>query len=164
MANPPPRANCFDASALVKIYVNEPGSAVIREYFFARSPTKYTTPFCFYEALTVLKVKWMYRSELSRAQYLDASFRLMAWYQASTKHTRDVNFHDPSTFLRVRALAEKHSIDLSDAFQILSVKEGFFSVLVNDSQTILVTADEALAMAARAEGVKSWYCLGEPEP
>jgi len=33
-----------------------------------------------------------------------------------------------------------------------------------DSQTLLVTADENLAKVARIEGVKSWYCLGEPEP
>jgi hypothetical protein len=53
---------------------------------------------------------------------------------------------------------------MSDAFQILSVKEGYFSGLVGDSSTVLVTADEGLAKVARIEGVKSWYCLGEAEP
>ena len=71
------RANCFDASALVKLYVDEVGSGIVRNYF-NRESTKYTTPFCFYEALNVLKVKWMYRKELTKKQYLGAAFELTA--------------------------------------------------------------------------------------
>lgn len=52
------RANCFDASALVKIYVHQNGSDIVRPYF-EREPTKYATPFCYYEALSVLKGKWL---------------------------------------------------------------------------------------------------------
>jgi predicted nucleic acid-binding protein len=161
---PPPRANCFDASALVKVYADELGSEIVREYFNHRSPTKYTTPFCFYETLNVLKVKWLYRKELTQEQYSDAAFRLTAWYGASTRYTKDIDFHDPLVFSRVRGIAERHSLDWSDAFQIVSANEGYFSQLINDSKTVLVTADEALARAARAEGVRSWYCLGEGEP
>jgi len=164
MTSLPLRANCFDASALIKVFSEERGSEVVRDYFNHRSPTNYTTPFCFYEALTVLKTKWMYRGELSKAEYLEASFRLLTWFRGATLYGRDLNFHDPQTFLKVRDVANRHSLDLSDSFQILSVKEGYFSVLVNDSQTVLVTADEALAKAARAEGITAWYCLGEPEP
>lgn len=164
MTSPPPRANCFDASALIKVFSLEVGSDVVRDYFNNRSPTKYTSPFCFYEALTALKAKWLYRKELSKTEYLEATFKLLAWFGAATRHTKDLNFHEPATFFKVRELAEKHGLDLSDAFQILSVREGYFSVLVNDSQTVLVTADEALARAARAEGIKTWYCIGEPEP
>jgi predicted nucleic acid-binding protein len=162
--NPPPRANCFDASALVKVYADEAGSDIVREYFNSRSPTKYTTPFCFYETLNVLKVKWLYRKELTHMQYSEAAFRLTAWFGASMRYAKDIDFHDPLVFSRVQAIAKQHSLDWSDAFQILSVKAGYFSHLVNDSQTVLVTADEDLARAARVEGVRSWYCLGEPEP
>ena len=48
------RAVCFDASALVKLYVNESDHEKVRAVFRAE-PTKYTTPFCFYETLSVLK-------------------------------------------------------------------------------------------------------------
>lgn len=161
---PPPRANCFDASALLKVFTQEAGSELVREYFYNRSPTKYTTPFCFYETLTVLKVKWLYRSELTQQQYTDAAFRLVAWFEASTRYASDIDLKDPLTFSRVRQLVDKHSLDLSDAFQIMSVKEGYFSHLANESQTVLVTADEMLAKAAKAEGVRAWYCLGEAEP
>ena len=136
----------------------------MREYFRSRSPTKYTTPFCFYETLSVLKVKWLYRKEITKEEYTEAAFRLTAWYSSSTRFAQDIDLKEPTVFSRVRALAERHSLDLSDAFQIVSVKDGYFSHLIDESQTILVTADEALAKAARLEDVKSWYCLGEPEP
>jgi len=164
MNSPPPRANCFDTSALLKVFTLDDGSDLVRDYFNYRSPTKYTTPFCFYEALSVLKVKWAYRKALTKVEYTDAAFRLVAWFEASTRYAHDIDLKDSIVFSKVRSLAERHSLDLSDAFQILSVKEGHFSHLINQSQTVLVTADEALAIAARAEGVKSWYCLGEQEP
>jgi predicted nucleic acid-binding protein len=164
MTSPPPRANCFDTSALLKVFTLEDGSELVREYFNHRSPTKYTTPFCFYEALNVLKVKWLYRKVLTKEQYTDAAFRLVAWFEASARYVEDIDLKDPIVFYKVRELAERHSLDLSDAFQIISVKEGYFSHLINQSQTVLVTADEALAKAASTEGVRSWYCLGEPEP
>lgn len=164
MVSPPPRANCFDASALVKVFTREEGSDIVREYFHSRSPTKYTTPFCFYETLSILKVKWLYRKEITKEEYTDAAFRLVAWFGASTRYLQDLDLKEPRVFVMVRELAERHSLDLSDAFQIVSVKEGYFSRLANDSQTVLVTADETLAKVAVLEGVKSWYCLGQPEP
>jgi predicted nucleic acid-binding protein len=163
MNSPAPRANCFDASALVKVFVEEAGSDIVREYFNNRSPTKYTTPFCFYETLSALKLKWL-REQISKAQYTDASFRLVAWFGASTRYARDIDLAEPAVFFRVKDIAERHDIDLSDAFQVLSVKEGYFSRLINESRTVLVTADKKLAEVALAEGVRSWYCLGEPEP
>jgi predicted nucleic acid-binding protein len=68
------------------------------------------------------------------------------------------------TFNEAKSLAEKTALDLSDAFQVLSVKAGFFSPLVGDSATILVTADKRLAQAATGEGVRAWYCLEDPAP
>jgi hypothetical protein len=66
MNRPPPRANCFDASALVKIYITEPGSELIRDYFNNRAPTKYTTPFCFYESMNIIKGKWIYNGKITK--------------------------------------------------------------------------------------------------
>ena len=157
------RANCFDASALVKLYVNEDGAEIIRNYF-NRESTIYTTPFCFYEALTVLKVKWMYRKELTKKQYLDAAFELTAWYGASTRRINDIDFKSPMILSDAKRLADKTSLDLSDAFQILSVKDGYFSHMSGDSKTILVTGDKDLAVAASDEGIRTWYFINEPEP
>lgn len=157
------RADFFDASALAKVYCDEPCSDVVREYFNSRA-TKYTTPFCFYEAMNVLKGKWKHKGQLTLEQYVDAAFRLTAWYGASSSQVKDLNFTDPLTFSHAKDIAQRSQLDLSDAFQILSVKEGYFSVLVNDSATVLVTADKELAEAARIEGLRAWNVMLEPAP
>lgn len=157
------RADFFDASALVKLHVQEEGSEIIRPYF-NRQPTKYTTPFCYYEALNVLKVKWLYRKEIVKEQYLDAAFRLTAWFGSTSRGVKDIDFTEPATFQAATRIVDRTSLDLSDAFQILSVKIGYFSPLCGDSQTLLVTGDKGLATAARAEGLRVWYFMGEPAP
>ena len=157
------RANCLDASALVKLYVKENGSEILNQYFRDEA-TRYATPICFYEALSVLKVKWLYRKEISRDEYLSASFSMTAWFSVSSHVLKDIDFLSPYVFRDVRSIAERHSLDVSDAFQILSVRDGYFSGLMDDSRTVLVTADEALAEAARDEGVQTWYILKEPPP
>ena len=157
------RANCLDASALVKLQVPEPGSAIGRAYR-VREPTKYATPFCFYEVLNVPKVKWQYRNRLSRDGYLQPCFALAAWYSASSKRVNDPDFTLPAAFVQAKRLVERTSFDVSDAFQILSVKLGYFSCLGEESKTVLVTGDKDLAAAARGEGLRDWYFIDEPAP
>lgn len=157
------RADFFDASALVKVYATEPHSAAVRDYFYRRS-TKYTTPFCFYEAMNTLKSKWKHQGQLTLDQYLAAAFELTAWFGASSRSIKDLNFADPLVFASTKALAERFSLDLSDAFQVISVKHGYFSALARDSATVLVTADVALAVAARSEGLRVWSVTTEAAP
>jgi predicted nucleic acid-binding protein len=158
------RGNCFDASALVRVFIDEPGYEVVRPYFHGES-TKYTTPFCFYEALNVLKSKWIYRKEIDKATYLKAAVALTAWYGASSRQVADdLQFEDHGAFAKVREIVSRTNLDFSDAFQIVSVKFGYFSHLGPNSKTILVTCDRSLAEAARAEGLKVWNALDEPAP
>jgi predicted nucleic acid-binding protein len=157
------RVDFFDASALAKVFSDEPGSDIVRDYWHSRA-TKYTTPFCFYEAMNVLKGKWKYKNTLTITQYLDAAFKLTAWYGASSSEITDLDFTDPLTFAETKKLAERSRLDLSDAFQIMSVKRGYFSVLANDSATVLVTADTELAEAARVEGLRVWNLMLESPP
>ena len=157
------RADFFDASALVKVFTTEPGSEVVRDYFYRRT-TKYTTPFCFYEALNTLKGKWKFKCQLTLESYLKAAHELTAWYGASSRSIMDLNFSDPQVFARSKSLAERFQLDLSDAFQVVSVKHGYFSALARDSATVLVTADAALAEAARSEGLRVWSVLTEGAP
>ena len=156
-------ANCFDASALVKLHVDEEGTENVRAYFNSEA-TKYTTQFCFYEALGVLKVKWKYRSELSKKDYLEAAFKLASWYSASSRSIEDIDINSPEVFGEAKKLVDKTGLDLSDVLQILSVKNGYFSHMVGDSKTILVTADKDLASVAREQGIRSWYFIDEPAP
>lgn len=166
MTIPPPRANFFDASALVKVYCPEHDGRLVRDYFLSRSPTRYTTPFCFYEALNVLKSKWKFQGQITEAQYHSVASDLTIWYSRSraTRTIKDVDITEIETLREVRGMAEKHSLDFSDALQIVSVKSGPFSNMANRSKTILVTADRGLAAAARIEGLRVWNVLDEPEP
>jgi len=157
------RANCFDASALLKRYVQEDGSEILRAYW-NRESTKFTTSLCFYEALTKLKHFHFRRKAINWAEYNKATLELYAWYRAMEKKIRDLDFLSPEVFFAAQRTAEKHGLDLSDAFQIHSVKEGFFSNMCGDSETILVTADRGLAKAARAEGLRVWSILDDPAP
>jgi len=109
-------------------------------------------------------VKWLYKKEISKEDYQKASLSLTSWFSHVSKRIPDLDFTDPLVFLEVKKLAEQYSLDLSDAFQIVSVKKGFFSTLARDSRTILVSADEGLVKAARKEGIKAWYFLTEPKP
>ncbi len=157
------RANCFDASALVKRYVSENRSEELRVYW-NREPTKFTTSLCFQEALTQLKVCHFYRKVLDREEYKKATLNLSAWYGAVSKKIPELDFLSPEVFFAAQRTAQKHGLDLSDAFQIHSVKEGFFSKMIGGSTTILVTADRELAKAAKAEGLRVWSILDEPAP
>jgi hypothetical protein len=113
----------------------------------------------------VLKVKWLYRETMTRPQYIMAAFHLTAWYNGSARYVEDVDFTDPIVFLRAKALVESaDNIDLSDAFQVLSLREGYFSRMMGDSKTVLVTADVKLAKLARAEGLRVWSVTQEPPP
>lgn len=157
------RASLFDASALVKVFSNEPGTDIVRPYFDSET-TKYTTPFCFYEALNVLKGKWLYKKQLTKDEYLNAAYRLSVWFGASSQKIRDIEFVELMKFAKLKNLVESTSLDLSDCFQILSIKDGYFSPLIKNSATILVTADKQLSIVAMGEGLKVWYFMEGPVP
>ena len=157
------RACFFDASALVKVYATEDGSDLVKP-FFRSEPTKYTTPFCFYETLTALKAKWMYRKELTQEQYSSACLSLTAWYGASSRQIKDIDFTSYQSMPMLRDIIGKYQIDASDAFQIISVKAGYFSPLARDSQTVFVTADKRLSEVAKQEGLRTWFVFGGPSP
>jgi len=160
MRNRSARANCLDASALLKLYVDEEGSDIIRQYKNTEG-TCYTTPFCYYETLTLLKVNWLYRKNIDKKEYLKSSLELTAWFSHISKRVNDIDIKDREIFNEVQDIAKRNEIDISDAFQILSVKNGYFSHMCGESKTILVTADKLLARAARKEGLKAWDFMSE---
>jgi predicted nucleic acid-binding protein len=157
------RASFFDASALVKLYVEEPRSDALREYFHAE-PTKYTTTFCFYEALNILKSAWRYQGRLTHEDYLEACFRLTAWYEHTARWIANPQFTEPTTLSEARELARTHALDMSDALQLITVKHGYFSSFAEGSQTVFVTADKPLAAVARQVGLRVWSVMEEDPP
>jgi predicted nucleic acid-binding protein len=152
------RANCLDASALVKLYVAEPDSAAVRTYLEGEA-TWYSTPVCFFEALGVLKRKRNlpegHPQKIGEEEYHHAGFAMVADFAARSKKLPDLDMTDPRIFTAAQQMCKKYPmLDFADAFQILSVKEGYFSPLCNDSATVLVTADKALATAAENEAIR----------
>lgn len=160
----PLRAAYFDASALVKVFSSETDSDVVRQYWRAQA-TKQTTLFCFYETLSILKGKTKRNPPaLTKAEYLKAAWELFVWYNAAMRGIRDPEFTNPDIFAKAKQIAEDHDLDLSDALQLVTLRDGYFSLLTNDSTSLLVTADEALAIAARKMGLPVWDCSREPRP
>lgn len=157
------RANCFDASALIKLYVPEEGSDILREYWGCQS-TRFTTSLCFYETLSLLKVCHFNRKTIDLETYKNATLDLCSWFATVSESIRELPFLSPKVFFSAQKKAELYKLDLSDAFQLLTVKEGFFSRMSGEPNTLLVTADKKLANAARAEGLLVWNLLEESVP
>lgn len=157
-----PHAAWFDASALVKLYVEEPGSAALRSYWAAQ-PLRYTTPFCLYEALSILK-GYIRRGALTKRQYLKAATNLVTWFRGSHSTAQDIDFFRRDVFADAKRLAERHDLDLSDAFQLLTLHVAGFSQFIGGRPGLLVTADEPLASAARAMKLSVWNCMRELMP
>ena len=159
------RNHYLDACAIVKLFVDEEGSTTLRTYFESESGF-YATSLCFSEALGVIKVKHFYRKEITDEQYFSACDELLSYAGDNTIEIEDVPIKDTTIFSSVENLVRKYnrSIDVSDAFQIMSVIRNYFSRFQNDSKLILITGDKDLAVAARREGLRVWDCVREPVP
>jgi len=68
-----------------------------------------------------------------------------------------------TVFADVEEIISRYNIDISDAFQIVTVKRDYFSRELQMSP-ILITADKDLAKTARKEGLQVWNCMTESAP
>jgi predicted nucleic acid-binding protein len=157
------KTHYLDASAIVKLLIHEDGSAVLKQYFEKHS-VFYTTSLCFVETLGVLKAKVLQNS-ITQDQYLTACEILMGQVRDQFIGIDEINIADPQIYREVDRIAKDYSLDISDAFQILTLKKGFLSPFRGTaSECILITADRKLADAARQENLKVWNCLHDPVP
>jgi predicted nucleic acid-binding protein len=127
----------LDASAAVKLVVQEPGFENLQNYLNPPSGPRgglHITSLCFAEALGVLKRKWQ-RGHLSDKEYHGKCFLLVTYCSRRRITLEDTGLEDLSTFLKATKLASKHKLDVSDALQLLTVKYGKFRHLVAESKT-----------------------------
>lgn len=165
------RIHYLDASAIVKLILDEKGSAELRQYFGKESNFS-ATLLCFAEALGVLKVNRFNKKNMTDEEYFSGCDELLAYVADNTIEIEDIEIKDRRVFSEVENLVRKYNqgkskdetIDISDAFQIVSVKRNYFSQFGNDSKPILVTGDRALAKAAVSEGLRVWNCVDELPP
>jgi predicted nucleic acid-binding protein len=156
----------LDASAAVKLVIDERGSAEIRSYFKERGDQGfefYMTSLCFVEALSALKTKWE-KNELNKEDYVGACGQLIALLAISDLQLDELSLTDLDIYLKTKQIVREYDIDFSDALQVVTVKHGRWSLLSGESQSLLITADGPLARAARGEGLVVWDCLREPPP
>lgn len=162
MADQWAKARYLDASALVKLVVNEADSLPVQE--FVRANVGFcATSLCLAEALGVLKGKWEH-NHLTDSQYFECTRRLIIDAWGKRIEVDDIGLFTLSGLSGVEAMARKHALDLSDALQLVTILRGRYSVLGPNSASVLITADAKLAAAAGAEGIRVWNCVGGPAP
>jgi predicted nucleic acid-binding protein len=152
----------LDASALVKLVVDEGDHQRVRDFFNANINFA-TTSFCLAEALGVIKAKWMH-GRLTQNQYLTAARRLILLAWEERLEIDSVDLFTPEGQEATEALARRHMLDLSDALQIETILHGRYSPLAANSASVLITADRGLAIAAQREGIRVWDCIGDAAP
>jgi len=160
------KVHYFDASALVKLVADdqdeEPGRDTLRRYYNEHARPVYTTSFCVAEAFGAFKRKFQ-RKGISEEQYL-VYVRNFIRVIGNTFRIDEVPILLPLVTSEVERLVAQYKIDFVDCFQIVTIMQGQFRVLVGESQSILITADRDLAKAARAEGARVWECTSEVAP
>jgi predicted nucleic acid-binding protein len=152
----------LDASALVKLVIDEDHHIPVREYFKSNIHFA-TTSLCLVEALGVLKGKWL-RHRISEDQYFSATHELVIGVVGKKIEVDEINLFSLEGIASVEALAKKYGLDLSDALQLETILRGKYSPLGPNSSSILITADAGLTHAAQAEGIRVWNCAKTDPP
>ena len=157
------KASHLDASAAVKLVLQERGSGHLSSHFAKRAGFCITSV-CLAEALGVFKRKRL-RDEISEEQYLTTCYLLLGYLRNPPRiHVDEIELSSVDTFAKAEEIARRHQLDLSDSLQLVSVKHGRSSSFVPGFKTVFITANRALASAATAEGLRVWNCEEEAEP
>ncbi|MEW8058543.1 MAG: hypothetical protein AB2787_03650 [Candidatus Thiodiazotropha endolucinida] len=147
----------LDANCLVKLVVDEIGSNELREHCSKQGIIFATTNFCFYEALGVLKTKWIKKNRpdcISEESYLMACEDLCARVEDEQIKIEEIAIHNRQLFNDSEKLTKKYRIDLSDAFQLVSIKKGMLARLKTPINPNLISEDEGIYRAAKGEGLQ----------
>ncbi len=154
----------LDASALVKLFLEEDGSDVIKNYIDSNSASAfYTTSLCFAETLGVLKARNV-RHKITNSAYNQLCREFMDNVTAGRINIKDVGISGWKHYPEILRIAEENKLDISDAFQIVTLKHERFSLFVGSSRPLLITADKELATVAQAEGLRVWNFLQQEAP
>ncbi len=165
----------LDASALVKLVIDEVNCHPLREFFNSNTHF-FTTWLCLAEALGILKSKWIGNqskepaTKIETDKYFEATRSLIINWRTRIEFY-DLELVDPSVPLKVEEMAKKHGLDYSDALQLITIKSGKYSRFsygsapnIYESALVLITADKKLATAAISEGIRVWNCTAGSAP
>jgi len=162
----------LDASALIKLFVKEDDCDKIREFFLS-NVNFCTTSLCLAEALSRIKGMWTKgksgQTKLTMDEYLSSTRGLLGATHSLIKPHGKIEIDekvltDLSTHSIVEQLARDNKLDLSDALQLYTIKQGKYSHMGPESASVLITADKKLAAAARRMDIRVWNCSIEDVP
>lgn len=155
----------LDASALVKLHIDEEASGIVRAFVNDHPKPFQTASLCFAEALNVFKRKGE-KKELPDEAYFKATWKLITSVWGRDIEIQEYGMTDPFVHRDVEQIAKRNpGIDCADALQLVTLLKGRHSFLINESRSVLITGDKQLALAAEKEGIRVWYCMtGEVPP
>jgi predicted nucleic acid-binding protein len=161
------RIHYLDASALVKLVADDPDEApgrdIFRKYYWEHPASLYATSFCFAEALSAFKGRYL-RKKITEGQYIEYVLAFVRQTRGANLRIDDeISILAPVVATEVKRLIRAHKIDFIDCLQIVTIMHGQFKMIAAHSK-ILITADRGLAKAARSEGARVWECTSEPAP
>ena len=102
----------YDANCLVKLVINEQGSNQLKDHFYHTGSVAITTDFYFYEALGVLKTKWVQKKRpdtIDKETYLAACEELCALVDNEQIQIESVAFYKSKFFNESEKLTKKLS-------------------------------------------------------
>jgi predicted nucleic acid-binding protein len=148
----------FDASALVKLFVDEPDSRKAK-MLLSQAGFIHTSWILLAEALGVMKRKWL-KKDLTDHQYGRKVYSFFAHIREERFIPVDVGDSDGKAQLRslfnfsaIDARRKYPYLDVADVIQFQAIRTGYLKYLVGESTPQLVTADRKLARAAESEGI-----------
>jgi len=148
----------LDASALVKLVCDEPGSETLKKLMRGAHTKPLTSWVLIAEALGVLKRKWQREKRLDDTAYLDAVQELLMKIRMDYIHAVDLQTVNGEARLKtyevqIGDVRGRHpELDAADALQFRAIEEGMLSV---QRRPTLVSADKKLLAAAENEGIKT---------
>jgi predicted nucleic acid-binding protein len=151
----------FDASAIVKLLVAEPGSDKVKR-LLDECGIAHTSWVLIAEALGCLKRKRR-EGHLTDEQYASSVYSLFAHLREGNLDPMDLTVENGRPRLRTheRELFDRFRrfphLDVGDLLQLAIIKDSYLAAFAGESQARLVTADGDLGKAAEAEGIPVAY-------
>ena len=143
----------LDASAIVKLLIEERGSGNLRMALASDSPYHFEATFiCLAEALGVLK-RELDKGRLVQKDYFRYVGRLLGYIASEEIRISSIDMKSLPTIIEVLQVAHKHSMDFSDALTFKTMGTGVFT---GESELTLVTSDRKMLNAAAEEKIKTW--------
>jgi hypothetical protein len=106
-SNMPVRINYLDASAIVKLVIEEERSKIVRDYFSYFGDSYLTTSLCFSESLGVLNLKYK-KGDVAQEVYLRATEELLALGRNCSIEIHDVKISERRVFDEVEQMISAH--------------------------------------------------------